>query len=79
MIVVMPGKIMLAVSGATVSQATSSLKLEASSYSPANRSVRPTVSVVAFQLSAKQVEGKLLVGCEYANPAAATWIAPDGF
>ena len=78
-IVVMPGKIMLAVSGATFSQASASLKLEASSDSPASRVVRPTVSVVAFQLSARPVDGKLLVGCEYANPDAAAWVAPDGF
>jgi hypothetical protein len=78
-IAVMPGRILLAVPGTTVSAASTKLKLKPDEFSPSSREVRPTVSVVAFQLSAKPLDGKLLVGCEYANPATAKWIAADGF
>ena len=57
-----------------MSQAIGKLKLEEAPYSPAGRLVRPTVSVVAFQLSHKILENKLLVGCEYANAAAGSWV-----
>ncbi len=57
-----------------MSQAIRKLKLEEAPYSPARRSVRPTVSIVAFQLSHKTLQNKLLVGCEYANAAAGSWV-----
>jgi hypothetical protein len=72
-IVVTPARILLAVPNETPGQATGKLKLQQSPFSPASRMVRPTVSIVAFQLSHKALENKLLVGCEYANPAAAGW------
>lgn len=78
-VAVMPGRIALAVDGATVSSASAKLKLTEDAYGPSSRVVRPTVSVVAFQLSPKALAGKLLVGCEYANPATANWVAADGF
>lgn len=73
-IVVTPARILLAIEGETMSQAIRKLKLEEAPYSPARRSVRPTVSIVAFQLSHKTLQNKLLVGCEYANAAAGSWV-----
>ena len=78
-VAVMPGRIVLAVDGATVSAASTKLKLQEDSYGPSSREVRPNVSVVAFQLSAKPLAGKLLLGCQYGNPATATWVAADSF
>ena len=78
-IAVMPGRILLAVSGTSLAAASARLKLEEQSFSPASRTVRPTVSVVAFQLSHKALEGKLLLGCEYGSAAAAAWSGADGF
>lgn len=73
-VVVTPARILLAVPGQSVSQAVGKLKLKEEEYSPARRQVRPTVNVVAFHLSHKDLENKLLVGCEYANAAAAAWV-----
>lgn len=78
-VAVMPGRIVLAVDGTTVSAASAKLKLKEDEYSPSSRAVRPTVSVVAFKLSSKPLDGKVLVGCEYASPATAAWFAADGF
>lgn len=73
-VAVTTGRILLAIPSEPMSQAIDKLKLKEEPYSPARREVRPTVSVVAFQLSHKTLEGKLLVGCEYANNDAARWI-----
>jgi len=73
-VVVMPGRILLAVPGRSVDQAIAKLKLKADAYSPASRQVRPSVSIVALQLSSDALANKLLVGCEYASNDAATWI-----
>jgi len=73
-VVVTPGRILLAVPGEPVARAIGKLKLTAEEYAPASRVVRPTVSVVAFQLSHQPLQNKLLVGCEYANADAAAWV-----
>lgn len=73
-VVVTPGRILLAVPGTPLKQAIGKLNLTEEPYSPAKREIRPTVSVVAFQMSSDGLEGKLLVGCEYANAAAARWV-----
>ncbi|MBD8566739.1 hypothetical protein IFU01_20985 [Oxalobacteraceae sp. CFBP 8763] len=73
-VVVTPARVLLAVPAQTVSQAVDKLNLIEEAYSPASREIRPTVSVVAFQLSHKELENKLLVGCQYANNDAAGWI-----
>lgn len=76
-VVITPARILLAVPGKTVSDAVRALRLTPSSFSPASRDVRPSVSIVAFTLSHQQLAGKLLVGCEYAHADAAAW-AGDG-
>ncbi|MFP5391021.1 MAG: hypothetical protein ACLGI6_05675 [Gammaproteobacteria bacterium] len=72
-IVITPARILLAVPGEPMARAIGKLKLKEEAFSPASRPVRPTVSVVAFQLSHQGLQEKLLVGCEYANPDAAQW------
>ena len=57
-----------------INKAIGKLKLKEEPYSPASRVVRPTVRVVAFQLSHQALADKLLVGCEYANGDAAGWV-----
>lgn len=73
-VVVTPGRILLAVPSEPISKAIGKLKLKEEAYSPASRVVRPTVSIVAFQLSHPTLANKLLVGCEYANEDAAKWV-----
>ena len=73
-VVVTPGRILLAVPGEPIGKAIGKLKLQEEAYSPARREVRPTVNVVAFQLSHKTLENKLLVGCEYQHGEAARWV-----
>lgn len=73
-VVVTPARILLAVPGETLGQATKKLKLAEEAYAPARREVRPTVGVVAFQLSHQALENKVLVGCEYQNADAAAWV-----
>lgn len=78
-IAVMPGRVMLAVSGTNKNNVTKKLNLIEEEYSPSSKTVRPTVSVVAFNLSHSALQGKTLVGCEYASPAAASWIQDGPF
>jgi len=73
-VVVTPGRILLAVPGEPVAKAVGKLKLTPDEYGPASRDVRPTVSVVAFQLSHQALQNKLLVGCQYATADAASWV-----
>ncbi len=76
-VAIMPTRILLAVPGKTIKQAQSALKLESVPFSPVSRSIRPTVNLVALELSHKELAHKLLVGCEYANQEAAKWAGAD--
>ncbi|MFT3930577.1 MAG: hypothetical protein QM709_09825 [Spongiibacteraceae bacterium] len=78
-VAVTPARIMLAIPAINTKDVVKKLKLTEDEYSPASRIVRPTVSVVSFKLSHASLQGKTLVGCEYANPAAATWIQSGSF
>ena len=69
--VIVQARILLAVPGETLSQAIAKLNLEEAPLFRASRVVRPTVSIVAYQLPHKAIEDKLLVGCQYANVAVA--------
>ncbi|AVR98537.1 hypothetical protein [Pseudoduganella armeniaca] len=73
-VVITPARILLAVPGKAVSDAAGRLKLKEEAYSPASRVIRPTVRIVAFNLSHEKLQGKLLVGCEYASSGAARWV-----
>ena len=74
-VAVMPARILLVVSGTSVDKAASALHLEKTlSFLPASRTVRPSVSIMAFELSHKVLKGKLLVGCQYESPGAASWV-----
>lgn len=77
LVVVTPARILLAVQGVSLDLVIDKLELDESPFSPANRAVRPTVSIVAFQLSHKALENKLLVGCEYATSPAVEWPEAD--
>ena len=78
-IVVFPSTIVLAVKCAAVSEAIGKLKLREEAYSHANRVVRPTVRLIAYQLAGSEMKGHLLVGCEYGHPDALTWMPKDDF
>ena len=76
-IFVSPGRIVIVVSGETLAAVTARLQLEAEPYGPAERRIDETRKIVAYQLSQGALNGKVLVGCEYANPAAAAWLGDD--
>jgi hypothetical protein len=57
-----------------MSDAIAKLNLKEMEFFPPGREIRPKVSVLAWQLPHKNLEGKLLVGCQYANVAAAGWV-----
>lgn len=76
-VLVMPATIALVVDGKPLAGAVKALKLQGDEYSPATRTVRAGASILAFQLS--RLEGKLLVGCRYDNPATAAWVKGFAF
>lgn len=73
-VVLTPARILLATQVEPLPQVAARLGLQSAPYAPAARVVRPTVSVVAFRLAHKGLENSVLVGCEYATPAAARWV-----
>jgi hypothetical protein len=76
-IYVSPGRIVMVVEGQTLAAVSARLQLEAEPYGPAERRIDDTRKIVAYQLSQGVLDGKVLVGCEYGNPAAAAWLADD--
>jgi hypothetical protein len=77
LILVQPMRILMAVQGMTVPRVAGRLLLEPVPFSPSSRSVRPNVSVIAFDLHHAQLAGRVLVGCEYALPGAAGWLGAN--
>jgi hypothetical protein len=73
-VVVAPARVLMAVPGKALKEVIATLRLEESSFFPARRVVRPTVSIIAFRLSHAEIERTILVGCEYANPEAGQWL-----
>lgn len=76
-IYVAPGRIAMVVPGETLATVTARLQLEPTSYGPAERPVDDGRTLIAYQLHQDGLNGKVLVGCEYGNPAAAAWLGDD--
>ncbi|HWW24481.1 MAG TPA: hypothetical protein VNZ85_01135 [Caulobacter sp.] len=76
-IYVSPGRIAMVVAGQALAAVSARLQLEAEPYGPAERRIDDTRKIVAYQLSQGALNGKVLVGCEYGNPAAAAWLGDD--
>ena len=72
-LVIMPTRVLLAISGQALAEVVKTLDLTEAPYAPASREVRPTVTVVALRLSHQALQNKVLLGCEYAQPASALW------
>ncbi|HEY0844644.1 MAG TPA: hypothetical protein VGE12_04725 [Noviherbaspirillum sp.] len=72
-VVITPARILMVLPNETMSSAVQTLGLRELPFSPARREIRPTVNIVAFQLSHKELAGKLLLGCEYASQSGASW------
>lgn len=71
-IVVMPGRIMLAVDGAALDEVIKAQGLTSEdSYSPASKVAGEDKAVIAYQARQKGLESKVLIGCEYRMPEAA--------
>lgn len=72
-VAVSPGRILLVVPIDSVATVARKLNLKEIPFSGARRPVRPSVTIVALQLSHKIIAGNILVGCEYAVRSAAEW------
>jgi hypothetical protein len=78
-VVITAGRVLLADSGLTFADDVNALRLELEKASyfraaaQARRVVRPTVSIVAYQLHT-HTSKMMLIGCEYANQGAAQWL-----
>lgn len=70
-IVVMPGRIMLAVDGAALDEVVKVQELIPDPNSPASKVVGDDKAIIAYQARQKGLESKVLIGCEYRMPEAA--------
>jgi hypothetical protein len=76
-IYVSPGRIVMVVSGQTPDSVAGRLQLTPDSYGPAERPIDGAHKIIAYQLHQDALAGKVLVGCEYGDPAALAWMADD--
>lgn len=76
-IYVSPSRIAMVVSGQALASVSSGLRLTPDPYGPAERQIDDAHKIIAYELHQDTLAGKVLVGCEYANPAAQAWLAPD--
>ncbi|WP_165191046.1 hypothetical protein [Caulobacter soli] len=74
---VSPGRIVMVVSGQDPAAVAARLKLASDPYGPAERQVDGAHKIIAHQLHQDGLAGKVLVGCEYGDPAALAWFADD--
>jgi hypothetical protein len=78
-IYIQPARILMLVSGVSAKMVVRKLHLKLAPFSPAARSIRPTATLVSYELHQQGLAGKVLIGCEYADPAALNWLGqPDG-
>ena len=76
-IYVSPGRIAMVVSGQTPDAVAAKLQLTPDAYGPAERAIDDAHKIVAYQLHQGGLDGKVLVGCEYGDPAAVAWMGAD--
>jgi hypothetical protein len=76
-IYVSPGRIVMVVSGQDPASVSTRLQLAAEPYGPAERRIDDGRKIIAYQLHQGALDGKVLVGCEYGDPAALAWLADD--
>lgn len=74
---VLPGRIVMVVAGASPAAVAARLRLSAEPYGPAVRRIDDGHKIIAYQLHQGPLDGKVLVGCEYADPAALAWLGDD--
>lgn len=76
-IYISPGRIVMAVPGQPPVSVSARLQLTPVPDGPAERRIDGARKIIAFQLHQSALAGKVLVGCEYADPAALGWFAQD--
>lgn len=76
-IYVSPGRIVMVVSGQDPARVAERLKLTPDPLGPAERRIDDAGKIVAYQLHQGELDGKVLVGCEYGDPSALAWLADD--
>lgn len=74
---VAPGRIAIAVPGEALEKVAARLRLTPEPFGPAQRGVDDGRTLIAYQLSQAPLAGKVLVGCQYADPAALAWAGRD--
>lgn len=72
-----PGRIVMAISGQRLASVSAGLQLAPVAHGPAERRIDGARKIIAYQLHQSALAGKVLVGCEYADPAALGWFAQD--
>lgn len=77
-IYVQPARILMLVSGVSASKVARKLHLMFAPFPPAARAITPTATLVSYQLHQEGLAGKVLVGCEYDDPAALNWLDQPG-
>ena len=76
-IYVSPGRIAMVVAGQSPASVSARLRLSPDPYGPAERPIDGARKIIAYELHQGALAGKVLVGCEYGDPAAQAWLAPD--
>ena len=76
-IYVSPSRIVMVVAGQKPASVSAQLRLEPVPYSPAERPIDGARKIIAYELHQDALAGKVLVGCEYGDPAAQAWRAPN--
>ena len=76
-IYVSPGRIAMVVSGQVPDSVAAKLQLTPDPYAPAERPIDDAHKIIAYQLHQGGLDGKVLVGCEYGDPAALAWLGAD--
>ncbi|SFJ48356.1 hypothetical protein [Caulobacter sp. UNC279MFTsu5.1] len=74
---VSPGRIAMVVAGQASAAVVDRLQLAPESYGPAERRIDDGRRIIAYQLHQGALDGKVLVGCAYDDPAALAWFADD--
>ena len=76
-IYVSPGRIAMVVEGQPLASVSARLGLSPEPYGPSQRPIDAARKIIAYELHQPPLAGKVLVGCEYGDPAAQAWLAPD--
>lgn len=76
-IYVAPTRIAMVASGPTLQGVAAQLRLAPVPYGPFERRIDGTRKIVAYQLHQGSLSGKVLIGCEYDDAGARSWLGAN--